>query len=85
VAADLIERLPFAAHVAHAYTPRETGGYGGRDHIVVDEFVSHGRLWRVAGDALCKPRGKFWGLHPVDAGRPPTCKRCVAIAGRWAE
>jgi hypothetical protein len=42
-------------------------------------------VWRVAGDALCKPRGKFWGLHPVDAGRPPTCKRCVAIAGRWAE
>lgn len=82
----LIGRLNFRAHVEHAYTPRETGGYGGRDHIVLDEDVvrSGGRFRRQAGDAVCKVRSKFWGLHPVEEGRAPSCKRCVEMAKQWA-
>lgn len=71
----------------HAYTGRCTGNYSGGDHIVVatGELAS-GRLRRKAGDALCKPASKFWGLYPGhdhgDRQRDSTCKSCLAKADR---
>lgn len=72
--------VPF--HVEHAYTRRETGNYGGSDHIVVEQEVHVGRLHRWSGDALCKPGHKFWGLARVEADRRATCRRCIDIAER---
>lgn len=67
-------------YVAHAYTPRETGSYGGRDHIVTEVPIVAGRLKRYPGDALCKPGRKFWGLHRTTG--EPTCRRCIELAAR---
>ena len=80
---DLLARLPFAWHVEHAYTPSETATYGGADHVVVDEEVRIGRLVRRPGDALSRPRKKFWGLHAVaEADRLPTSIADIRIAER---
>ncbi|MFX4226346.1 MAG: hypothetical protein ACFHHU_00220 [Porticoccaceae bacterium] len=55
---------PFAPGltVECAYSPRQGPASGGKDHIVLLNAFSQGRLKRAKGDALCKPRGKFWGL-----------------------
>lgn len=80
---DLLARLTFAWHVEHAYTPRETGSYGGADHIVVGEEVRIGRLVRQPGDALSRPRKKFWGLSPVfEKDRLPSSIADIKIAER---
>lgn len=69
--------------LAHAYTPNETGGYGGTDHLVTSEAFSYGSLHRERGDALCKPRGKFWSLQRVDsAPRRKVCALCLKRAQR---
>lgn len=80
---DLLARLPFRWHIEHAYTPSETATYGGADHIVVDEDVRIGRLVRTHGDALSRPRKKFWGLHAVaETDRLPTSLADIKIAER---
>jgi hypothetical protein len=80
---ELLARLPFAWHVAHAYTAQETATYGGADHIVVDEPVRIGRLVREPGDALSRPKRKFWGLHEVvEKDRLPTSLADIKIAER---
>lgn len=81
---ELLTRLPFSWHVEHAYTPRETALYGGADHIVVDEEIRIGRLVRKPGDALSRPRAKFWGLSGVEDGRLPTSLADIKIAERVA-
>ena len=78
----LLEQLPFAAHIEHAYTPRETALYGGADHVVVEEEVRVGRIHRAERDALCKPRGRFWGLNRGGEDHVPSCRRCIEIAER---
>ena len=80
---DLLGRLPFSWHIEHAYTPSETATYGGADHIVVDEEVRFGRLVRAPGDALSRPRKKFWGLSAVaEKDRLPTSLADIKIAER---
>lgn len=79
---DLLAQLPFRWHVEHAYTPRETAMYGGADHVVVDEAVRIGRLQREPGDALSRPRAKFWGLSHVADDRLPTSLADIKIAER---
>lgn len=81
---ELLARLPFSWHVEHAYTPRETAMYGGADHIVVDEEIRIGRLVRKPGDALSRPRAKFWGLSGVEDDRLPTSLADIKIAERVA-
>lgn len=66
---------------AHAYTPRETGSHGGGQHFMLLEDLDAGRLKRKAGDALCKPRAKFWGLDAIVSGAV-TCKICAERAER---
>lgn len=65
---------------AYAYSPREGGNSGsyspGALHYVMDRPIAEGRLSRDSGDALCKPRNKFWGLHK-DPGRSVNCKACL--------
>lgn len=79
---ELLAHLPFRWHVEHAYTPRETATYGGADHVVVDEPVRVGRLARQPGDALSRPRQKFWGLSPVEEGRLPSSQADIEVAER---
>lgn len=79
---DLVAQLPFRWHVAHAYTAQETATYGGADHIVVDESIRIGRLAREPGDALSRPKRKFWGLHDVADDRLPTSLADIKIAER---
>jgi hypothetical protein len=81
---DLLARLPFRWHVAHAYTGRETGSYSGGDHVVVDAPIRIGRLVRQPGDALSRPKSKFWGLYGVEEGRLPTAVADIRIAERIA-
>lgn len=78
----LLAKLPFRWHVAHAYTAQETATYGGADHIVVDDEVRIGRLVRHPGDALSRPARKFWGLSAVEADRLPTSVADIKIAER---
>lgn len=81
--------FPVAFHYAHAYTPRETGSYGGGTHLIADRSFKLGRLEREAGDALCKPARKFWGLtetdwKPSQDWTPHVCPDCAAKAARLA-
>ncbi len=78
----LLEQLPFAAHIEHAYTPRETALYGGANHVIVEQEVRVGRIHRAERDALCKPRDRFWGLYRGGEDHIPTCRRCIEIAER---
>ena len=79
---DLLARLPFSWHVAHAYTAQETATYGGADHVVVDEPIRIGRLSREPGDALSRPARKFLALYAVEEGRLPTSLADIKIAER---
>ncbi|MBS1861894.1 MAG: hypothetical protein JSS68_09295 [Actinobacteria bacterium] len=78
----LLEQLPFAAHIEHAFTPRETALYGGANHVVVEEEVRIGRIHRHSRDALCKLRWSFWGLNRGGEDHVPSCRRCIEIAER---
>jgi hypothetical protein len=80
---DLLARLPFRWHVAHAYAARETATYGGADHVVVDDPVRIGRLVREPGDALSRPRRRFRDLRRVfEEDRLPTSIADIKIAER---
>lgn len=83
--ATLATRLPFAPGRLHAYTPNETGYYGGGTHLGLPCDLVAGRLHRAAGDALCKPRRQFHGLEwtgPLE--HLPNCLRCLELAARLA-
>lgn len=79
---ELLARLPFRWHIAHAYTPNESAGYGGADHIIVEEPIHIGRLRREPGDALSRRRARFWGLSRVEGDRLPTALADIRIAER---
>lgn len=79
---ELLANLPFRWHIARAYTPNESPSYGGADHIIVDKPVHIGRLRRKPGDALSRPRAKFWGLSDVEENRLPTSLAHIRIAER---
>jgi len=79
---DLLAQLPFRWHVEHAYTPNETAGHDGADHIIVDDPIHIGRLRREPGDALSRKRARFWGLSGVEDDRLPTALADIRIAER---
>ncbi|MEW6732476.1 MAG: hypothetical protein AB1489_14195 [Acidobacteriota bacterium] len=80
-AKEIVANLPFPWTTAYAYNPHEHANSNGRDHIILRQELHIGRLQRNAGDALCKPRDKFWGLEEVSNGSP-TCVKCLEIAER---
>lgn len=73
----MVDRLS----VYGAYHPRDRGNAAGTQHLVVNADFISGRLRRKAGDPLCKPAAKFWGLYE-HRERAPTCKRCLDAARR---
>jgi hypothetical protein len=70
-------------HLEYAYAGNSAGSNHGKHHVVLDADLRAGRLVRVKGDALCRPRKSFWGLYGgnhVDLTAPD----CVLCAKRYA-
>lgn len=61
--------------------PNDRGNSAGSDHLVTDEMIVRGRLRRSPGDALCRPKSKFWALV-AEWSRKPTCQKCIEMAAR---
>lgn len=75
----MVEAIPF--HVEDVYNPSDRGAQPGGSHLVLDEALHEGRLHRNAGDPLCKPAKKFWGLTGRHVQRV-SCHNCARIALR---
>lgn len=58
-------------------------------HVWLMEALNQGRLTREAGSFLCAPaKGRIRHISALEASNYPievTCKRCLAIAQRWAD
>ena len=63
------------------YGPRPRPSPHARYHAVLDRPLVAGRFRREAGEALCKPATRFWGLALVTTA-PVTCPRCLELAER---
>lgn len=75
-------RLPFPTEVLGADRPEEGAGAQGI-HIVVQQELHRGRFRRSAGDALCRPRKRFWGLSAgFSARHGDPCITCAERAER---
>jgi hypothetical protein len=72
------------AHPEYAYRPRPGDRTSpGSNHAVLDQPLNRARFRRQAGDALCKPAAKFWGLYDDGPHQAPVdCQRCLATARR---
>lgn len=73
---------PVTAHPEYAYNPRQGAWSIARYHAVLDTDLTVGRFRRSRGDALCKPRSKFWGLEETKTGAVD-CPHCVERADRY--
>lgn len=71
------------AHVEYAFQPREGARSAGGYHAILDQPLTAGRLVRERGDALCRPRRKFWGLAPGNDTGQPTCPPCKDRVARY--
>jgi len=74
--------LKWRRHIEGAYNPSDRGSSAGGNHIVLEEPLQFGRLVRQAGDALCKPAKKFWGLTGPGEDRVLDCHHCIRQAFR---
>jgi hypothetical protein len=70
------------ARAMYAFSPRQGGGTVARYHAVLDQPVEAERFRRKAGDPLCKPREKFWGLAVGNRAAKITCPDCAALMAR---
>lgn len=74
--------------LGYAYSPGERATGSGKYHLITEVDVADGRLRRAAGDPLCKPADKFWGVSRLpesDKARTKeawVCKRCREVAAR---
>jgi hypothetical protein len=66
-------------HVRYAFNRSQGASSNGKYHLVLDQPLHAGRLNREKGDALCKPRSKFWGL---DRGSPRAVVDCPVCLQR---
>lgn len=78
--------MPWYWHQEYAYSPRQGPNSRGRTHIVLDTAVQVGRMRRRCGDALCKPRDKFFGLSRECEPVPDemVCPRCNELRERFS-
>lgn len=70
-------------YAGYAYSPRQGALTVARDHTVLSGWFRLGQLQRKAGDALCKPRKRFWGLEDTRDGREATCPTCLERMARY--
>jgi len=80
----ILARLPFSWHVAHAFSARETAGYGGSDYVVLRDPVRIGKSLRKPGDTLSRTGAGFRQLLEVEEGRLPTSVTDIRVAERLA-
>ena len=77
-----------AGEVSRRMLPRRTGiAYApgsGLYHMQLTEPMYHGKMYREAGDTLCRTRDKFPALEAVGNGERATCRRCLMAAERIA-
>lgn len=71
------------AHVRYAFNPHQAARSNGAYHLVLDQPLTDGRFSRAPGDALCKPRAKFWGLDEGGQRDHATCRPCLERAERY--
>lgn len=72
---DIQGKLPFYCGVAHSFTGIESPTDGDGWHIYILTAFAVGRLSRVPGDTLCRPRLKWNGLRQEDS-HAITCTVC---------
>lgn len=74
--------MTVTATAKYAFNPRQGDRSDARYHAVIDTPIAEGRFVRAAGDALCRPARKFWGLA---VGNPSAvnCPRCLVLAQRY--
>jgi hypothetical protein len=65
-----------------AHHPRDCGSSAGKTHVMLRVDFDRGRLHRKKGDALCRPRSKFWELSAGREGQAPNCARCIELGKR---
>src|SRR5690606_35220513 len=68
---------------AYAYSPRQGAMTIARTHAALTDSFQQGRFRREQGDALCKPRNRFWGLEPTEDYREVDCPTCVNRVRRY--
>ncbi|MFJ1827381.1 hypothetical protein [Streptomyces sp. NPDC088178] len=73
-----------SAHVQYAFNPYQGASSNGAYHLILDQPLHAARLHRNAGDALCKPRSKFWGLERGNDRQTATCSVCLERAARYS-
>ena len=71
------------AHTEYAFNPRQGAMSNGSYHAILDQPLHVGRLRREAGDPLCKPARKFWGLNPGNRKGGVNCARCLSLMQRY--
>lgn len=71
-------------HQEYAYVRNQCPDGRARTHLVTDADIVGGRLRRAPGDALCKPREKFYVLNHqcAQVELDDLCPKCVDIARR---
>lgn len=75
--------VTLTAHVGYAYSPRQGARSVSRNHAILDQPLNAGRFTRDEGDALCRPRRKFWGLESSLHEKAVTCPNCKSRATRY--
>lgn len=78
-----VDPAVLSAHVLYAFNPRQGPSSNGSYHLILDQPLDAGRLHRKTGDALCKPRSKFWGLEQGDNRARANCPACLRLADRY--
>lgn len=70
-------------HVRYAFNRRQGAASNGKYHLVLDQPLNTFRLNREAGDALCRPISKFWGLERGSTQAAADCPICLRRAEQY--
>jgi hypothetical protein len=84
IAKHLANRLAeqgIVSKTAYAYSPGEGARSGlyspGKYHLQLESEIKTGRIKRVIGDVLCKPKNRFWDLTALDNDHHVNCHGCL--------
>lgn len=75
--------MPVTCHIRYAFNRRQGPSSNGKYHLILDQPLHTPRLNRGAGDALCRPASKFWGLERGSAQAAADCPICLQRAERY--
>ncbi|MCL6302840.1 hypothetical protein [Streptomyces kronopolitis] len=75
--------MEITARVRQSYHPHQSIEQAKVARHIVLDVPLNGRLWREAGDALCRPSYEFYELERGDVDGEATCKKCIDRAARY--